>query len=361
MWYRWEGDKLVCRRDGSRRGRVSKAANQRFDFSHPQETLLLKTTETDCFPFTLKERHGSRFSLSLRCPLSSQRKQLPPSAVSCCASQQSNMAAPTKEAKLWGERFDEGLTYAIQEDQQWGTMYWKRENKKLYVSLGKIKGLMSFSDKDSILEGLDQIEKQIEMGEFVCRTDREDVRMNIEAALTDLIGEPAKKLHTATSRNVQTTAISPEVLLGAGVPCCRKDKIRKMDTQARSLPPNVKVVPLTKLREYKSDLNNLKSEIKRIASTNLNQAVADELLESGMAVHEAHCCSQWGYDFRPDYKNLGILKTQFPNVPVVALTATSTKKVQMDLVEMLNIPKCVKFAGTVNRSNLFYMVKIIST
>ncbi|KAI3751209.1 hypothetical protein L2E82_22257 [Cichorium intybus] len=208
---------------------------------------------------------------------------------------------------------------------------------------------MSFSDKDSVLGGLDQIEKQIEMGEFVCRTDREDVHMNIEAALTDSIGEPTKKLHIAISRNIQTTIISPEVLLGAGVPCCR------------SLPPNVKAVPLTKLREYKSDLNNLKSEIKRISSTNLNQAATDELLESGMAVHEAHCCSQWGYDFRPDYKNLGILKTQFPNIPVVALTATSTKKVQMDLVEMLNIPKCVKFAGTLNRSNLFYMVKIIST
>ncbi|KAG1338793.1 putative argininosuccinate lyase, chloroplastic [Cocos nucifera] len=60
-------------------------------------------------------------------------------------------------------------------------------------------GLMTDNDRDSILHGLDEIEKRIEAGEFVWRTDREDVRMNIEAALTDMIGEPVKKLHTARS------------------------------------------------------------------------------------------------------------------------------------------------------------------
>lgn len=76
-----------------------------------------------------------------------------------------------------------------------------------------------------------------------------------------------------------------------------------------------------------------------------------------IAIDEAHCCSQWGHDFRPDYKNLGILKTQFPSVPVIALTATATKKVQADLVEMLRIPRYIKFVSTVNRPNLFYMVR----
>ncbi|OAY50071.1 vesicle transport v-SNARE 12 [Manihot esculenta] len=59
--------------------------------------------------------------------------------------------------------------------------------------------------------------------------------------------------------------------------------IRKMDLEARSLQPNVKAMLLAKLREYKSDLNNLKREIKRITSGNADQAAREELLEAGIA------------------------------------------------------------------------------
>ncbi|KAG0483097.1 hypothetical protein HPP92_011181 [Vanilla planifolia] len=59
--------------------------------------------------------------------------------------------------------------------------------------------------------------------------------------------------------------------------------IRKMDLEARSLQPSVKAVLLNKLREYKSDLNNLKSEVKRITSPNAKNVAREELLESGMA------------------------------------------------------------------------------
>jgi argininosuccinate lyase len=59
------------------------------------------------------------------------------------------------------------------------------------------------SDRDSILKWLDEIQRKNEAGEFEWREDREDVHMNIEATLTEMIGEPTKKLHTARSRNDQ--------------------------------------------------------------------------------------------------------------------------------------------------------------
>ncbi|OVA11395.1 Vesicle transport v-SNARE [Macleaya cordata] len=70
--------------------------------------------------------------------------------------------------------------------------------------------------------------------------------------------------------------------------------IRKMDLEARSLQPNVKALFLSRLREYKADLNNLKREVKRITSTNLNATARDELLESGMADTEMVSADQRG-------------------------------------------------------------------
>lgn len=120
------------------------------------------------------------------------------------------MAAPPKEAKLWGGRFEEGVTDAVErftESISFDKALYKHDvmGSRAHASMLAKQGLISFNDRDSILEGLNQIEKRIEIGEFEWRTDREDVHMNIEAALTDLIGEPAKKLHTARSRNDQVS------------------------------------------------------------------------------------------------------------------------------------------------------------
>eukprot|EP00252_Welwitschia_mirabilis_P001331 TRINITY_DN1120_c0_g1_i1.p1 TRINITY_DN1120_c0_g1~~TRINITY_DN1120_c0_g1_i1.p1 ORF type:complete len:544 (+),score=90.85 TRINITY_DN1120_c0_g1_i1:45-1676(+) len=113
-----------------------------------------------------------------------------------------------KETKLWGGRFKESVTEAVEKFSE-SVSYDKRLYKhdirgsRAHASMLAKKGLITAEEKATILQGLDEIEKLIESGEFQWRADREDVHMNIEAALTELVGEPAKKLHTARSRNDQ--------------------------------------------------------------------------------------------------------------------------------------------------------------
>lgn len=76
-----------------------------------------------------------------------------------------------------------------------------------------------------------------------------------------------------------------------------------------------------------------------------------------LAIDEVHCCSQWGHDFRPDYKFLGVLKGMFPDVPLLGLTATATSKVIVDVQKMLNVSGCLVFRATFNRPNLYYEVR----
>ncbi|XP_016345089.1 Bloom syndrome protein homolog isoform X4 [Sinocyclocheilus anshuiensis] len=73
-------------------------------------------------------------------------------------------------------------------------------------------------------------------------------------------------------------------------------------------------------------------------------------------IDEAHCVSQWGHDFRPDYKRLHELRRMFPNVPIMALTATATPRVQKDILNQLAMTRPQVFTMSFNRHNLKYSV-----
>jgi ATP-dependent DNA helicase RecQ len=75
------------------------------------------------------------------------------------------------------------------------------------------------------------------------------------------------------------------------------------------------------------------------------------------AIDEAHCISSWGHDFRPEYLKLAALKERFPQIPVLALTATADTLVRKDIVERLNIPDAERFVSSFNRPNIFYAVE----
>lgn len=90
------------------------------------------------------------------------------------------------------------------------------------------------------------------------------------------------------------------------------------------------------------------------------QSMLDMLYSRGkiarFVIDEAHCVSQWGHDFRPDYKRLKILRERYPTTSMMALTATATERVRMDILHQLQVKNCKWFLCSFNRPNLAYRV-----
>src|SRR5438552_3579865 len=75
-----------------------------------------------------------------------------------------------------------------------------------------------------------------------------------------------------------------------------------------------------------------------------------------LAIDEAHCISEWGHDFRPEYRRLAELRQHFPEVPLIALTATATERVRLDIVKQLHLRDPKRYVASFNRPNLSYRV-----
>ena len=113
--------------------------------------------------------------------------------------------------------------------------------------------------------------------------------------------------------------------------------------------------------KVKSDILSGKTKLLYVAPESLTKEDNVEFLRSikisFYAIDEAHCISEWGHDFRPEYRKIRPIINEIGNAPVIALTATATEKVRTDIKKNLGIMDAVEFKSSFNRSNLYYEVR----
>ena len=117
----------------------------------------------------------------------------------------------------------------------------------------------------------------------------------------------------------------------------------------------------SEIKQVKSDIESGITKLLYVAPESLSKAenivfLKDQTI-SFMAVDEAHCISEWGHDFRPEYRNLKHIISQIgDNIPIIGLTATATPKVQEDILKNLGITEAKTFKASFNRPNLYYEI-----
>lgn len=117
----------------------------------------------------------------------------------------------------------------------------------------------------------------------------------------------------------------------------------------------------TEINQVKEDIKNGITKLLYVAPESLTKEEYVEFLNSVplsfIAIDEAHCISEWGHDFRPEYRNLRNIIRKLGDIPIIGLTATATPKVQEDILKNLEIPDANTFKASFNRPNLYYEVR----
>ncbi len=117
----------------------------------------------------------------------------------------------------------------------------------------------------------------------------------------------------------------------------------------------------TEITQVKKDITSGLTKLLYVAPESLTKEEYVQFLQtveiSFVAIDEAHCISEWGHDFRPEYRNLRHIIKQLGDVPVIGLTATATPKVQEDILKNLDMSDATTYKASFNRPNLFYEVR----
>lgn len=136
----------------------------------------------------------------------------------------------------------------------------------------------------------------------------------------------------------------------------------------RSISSNNGIAHVLNSSLTKTEINQVKTDIEA-GITKLLYVAPESLIKeeyvqflkqqkiSFVAIDEAHCISEWGHDFRPEYRNLRSTVRQFGNIPIIGLTATATPKVQEDILKNLEMPDADTYKASFNRPNLYYEVR----
>lgn len=117
----------------------------------------------------------------------------------------------------------------------------------------------------------------------------------------------------------------------------------------------------SQIERVKNDIRSGLTKLLYVAPESLTKEDNVEFLKSVTisfyAIDEAHCISEWGHDFRPEYRKIRPIINEIGNAPVIALTATATDKVRTDIKKNLGIPDALEFKSSFNRPNLYYEVR----